>query len=59
MIGAKPICPADWASRFDWNSSPSSDSSHYPSKATLLPALEDAHAKIAAALPAVSAVSLV
>jgi hypothetical protein len=53
MIGAKPVCPADWAARFDWNSSPSSDASQYPSKATLLKALEDAHAGIAASLPAV------
>jgi hypothetical protein len=51
MIVAKPVCPADWASRFDWNSSPSSDTSRYPSKATLLQALEEAHAQIAAALP--------
>jgi uncharacterized damage-inducible protein DinB len=51
MIGVKPVCPAEWAARFDWNSSPSSDASQYPSKATLLQALEDAHAKIAAALP--------
>ncbi len=51
MIGVKPTCPADWATRFDWNSSPSSDASQYPSKATLLQALEDAHATIAAALP--------
>jgi hypothetical protein len=51
MIGVEPVCPADWAARFDWNSSPSSDASQYPSKATLLTALEDAHSKIAAALP--------
>jgi hypothetical protein len=53
MIGTKPVCPADWASRFDWNSSPSSDASQYPTKATLLKALEDAHAQVAAALPSV------
>ncbi len=51
MIGVRPTCPTDWAARFDWNSSPSSDASQYPSKATLLQALEDAHATIAAALP--------
>ena len=50
MIGAKPVCPADWAARFDWNSSPSSDATRYPSKATLLQALEDAHRRIAVAL---------
>jgi len=53
MIGVKPVCPPEWASLFDWNSSPSSDASQYPSKATLLKALEDAHAGIAAALPGV------
>ncbi|MFM1903916.1 MAG: hypothetical protein RLZZ440_1816 [Planctomycetota bacterium] len=53
MIGVKPACPADWAARFDWNSSPSSDASQYPSKAALLQALEAAHREIAAALPQV------
>jgi hypothetical protein len=42
MIGLKPVCPPEWPSLFDWNSSPSSDASLYPSKA---------HARIAAALP--------
>lgn len=55
MIGAKPVCPADWPALFDWNSSPSSDAGRYPSKATLLKALEDAHTGIAAALPGVPA----
>ena len=53
MISLKPVCPPEWPARFDWNSSPSSDASHYPSKAGLLQALEDAHAGIAAALPGV------
>ncbi|MFM8577784.1 MAG: DinB family protein [Planctomycetaceae bacterium] len=53
MIGLKPVCPSDWPTLFDWNSTPSSDASLYPSKATLLKALEDTHAQIAAALPAV------
>ena len=53
MICLKPVCPADWPAIFDWNSSPSSDAIQYPSKAVLLKALEDAHAGIAAALPAV------
>jgi hypothetical protein len=51
MIGLKPVCPPEWPSLFDWNSSPSSDAGLYASKATLLTALEDAHARIAAALP--------
>lgn len=55
MIGVQPVCPADWPTRFDWNSSPSSDAGRYPAKATLLTALEDAHAGIAAALPGVPA----
>jgi hypothetical protein len=53
MIGATPVCPPDWAARFDWNSSPSSDAGRYPAKATLVKALEDAHALIATALPRV------
>jgi hypothetical protein len=53
MIGLKPVCPSDWPALFDWNSSPSGDASQYPSKATLLQALEDAHTQIAAALPGV------
>jgi hypothetical protein len=55
MIGAQPVCPSDWATRFDWTSSPTSDASHYPSKATLLAALEAGHASIASALPEVPA----
>jgi hypothetical protein len=55
MIGLQPICPAGWAALFDWNSTPSADSGRYPTKAVLLQALEDAHAGIAAALPAVPA----
>lgn len=55
MIGVTPACPPDWAALFDWNSSPSSDASRYPAKATLLKALEDAHAGIAAALPHIPA----
>ena len=52
-IGVKSVCPADWVTLFDWNSSPSSDTSKYPSKAALLKTLEDAHAGIASALPAI------
>lgn len=55
MLGVKPTCPPEWVPLFDWNSTPSSDMSVYPSKATLLKALEDAHAAIAAALPGVPA----
>jgi hypothetical protein len=53
MIGVKPVCPPEWAVLFDWNSSPSSDVAQYPSKATLLRALEEGHAAIAAALPSI------
>ena len=53
MIGLKPVCPPEWFSLCDWNSSPSSDASLYPAKAALLKALENAHAQIATALPAV------
>ena len=54
MIGTRPVCPPAWVGLFDWNSDPSSDASRYPTKAVLLTALADAHAGIAAALPAVS-----
>ena len=53
MVGVKPVCPPEWTALFDWNSSPSSDASKYPSKSVLLTALEDAHAGVAAALAAV------
>jgi hypothetical protein len=53
MIGVKPVCPSGWTALFDWNSTPSSEASRYPSKAILLKALEDAHAAVAAALPAI------
>jgi hypothetical protein len=53
MIGLKPVCPPEWVSMFDWNSSPASSVSLYPAKATLLKALEDAHAQVALALPSV------
>jgi hypothetical protein len=54
MIGTQPVCPPAWVGMFDWNSNPSSDASRYPTKGVLLTALEDAHAGIAAALPAVA-----
>lgn len=54
MLGLAAVCPDDWPALFDWSSSPTSDASGYPSKATLLQALEDAHAAIAAALPDVA-----
>jgi hypothetical protein len=53
MIGAKPVCPPEWTALFDWNSSPSSDASRYPTKSLLLKALEEAHAGITTALPGV------
>jgi hypothetical protein len=53
MIELKPVCPADWPARFDWSSSPSGGAGQYPSKATLMKALEDAHTQIAAAMPGV------
>jgi len=53
MIGVQPACPPEWTSLFDWNSSPYSDASRYPAKAVLLGALEEAHARVAAALPGI------
>jgi hypothetical protein len=53
MIGLQPVCPADWSTLFDWNSSPSSQAGRYPSKADLLKALEEAHAAVASALPSI------
>lgn len=55
LLGHDPVCPPDWASLFDWNSTPTSDAGCYPSKAVLLQALTDAHAQIAVALPSVPA----
>ena len=55
MIDLDPVCPATWPAVFDWNSTPSSDVSLYPSKATLLQTLAAAHAQIATALPSVPA----
>ena len=53
MIGLKPVCPPAWPAPFAWHSIPPSDGSAYPSNATLLKALEDAHAGVAAALPSI------
>ena len=48
MVGVKPACPPEWTVLFDWNSSPSSDATKYPSKSVLLKALEEARAGVAA-----------
>lgn len=53
MIGTAPACPPEWTALFDWNSAPSADATRYPSKPTLLAALETAHDAIASALPEV------
>jgi hypothetical protein len=58
IIGARPVCPPAWVGMFDWNSDPSSDASRYPTKAVLLTALEDGHARIAAALPGSSILTI-
>lgn len=55
MIGVPPACPPEWTELFDWNSSPTSDSERYPSKDELLAALEEAHARMAAALSGIPA----
>ncbi|NBV45563.1 MAG: DinB family protein [Planctomycetia bacterium] len=52
MMGLSPVCPGEWTALFDWNSTPVADAGRYPSKAELLAALEEAHGRIAAALPA-------
>jgi hypothetical protein len=53
MIDLTPECPPEWTSMFDWNSTPSSHASLYPAKVALLKALEDAHARVAAAVQCV------
>lgn len=53
MIGTEPVCPPGWTALFDWNSSPSADATLYPSKETLLAALEAGHDRLASALPGV------
>lgn len=51
MVGVKPVCPPEWTALFDWNSSPSTDATLYPSKQTLLAAVEAGHDSLASALP--------
>jgi DinB superfamily len=51
MLGSQPVCPPEWHPLFDWNSSPSADATLYPSKQTLLAALEAGHERLASALP--------
>lgn len=55
MIDLAQVCPAAWPELFDWNSTPSSDASLYPTKATLLETLAAGHTQIATALPHVPA----
>jgi hypothetical protein len=49
-LGLPPACPANWKELFGIGAQPSPDRSRYPSKAVLLKALEDAHARLADAV---------
>jgi hypothetical protein len=51
LVGLKPTQPADWEQLFGWSSSPTNEAARYPSKAALLQALDEGHARIAAELP--------
>lgn len=53
MIGLEPVCPGEWPSLFDWNSTPVGDVGRYPSKAALLKSLADGHDRLATAVPGV------
>ena len=50
MVGAAPVCPEDWKELFNQGAKPLADRGRYPSKAVLLKALEDAHARLADAV---------
>lgn len=49
--GRAPSAPKDWEQLFGWSSAPQSDPKLYPAGATLLKAMDDYHAQVAAALP--------
>ena len=49
-LGLPPACPAGWKELFGMGAVPQADRSRYPSKAELLKALEDAHARLADAV---------
>lgn len=50
FVGAAPVCPEAWKELFNQGAKPLADRSRYPSKAVLLKALEDAHARLADAV---------
>ena len=50
FVGAAPVCPEAWKELFNQGATPLADRSRYPSKAVLLKALEDAHARLADAV---------
>jgi hypothetical protein len=49
-VGLPPACPVGWKDLFGMGAQPLPDRSRYPSKAVLLKALEDAHARLADAI---------
>ena len=49
-LGLPPACPPGWKELFGTGAQPLPDRSRYPSKAVLLKALEDAHARLADAV---------
>lgn len=55
FVGQPSTAPKDWEKLFGWNSSPSPDAKLYPAGATLIKALEDYHAQVAAAVQKVPA----
>jgi uncharacterized damage-inducible protein DinB len=50
FVGAAPVCPEEWKELFNQGAKPLADRSRYPSKAELVKALEDAHARLADAV---------
>jgi len=51
FVGLPPGCPEGWKELFGMGATPLADRSRYPSKAVLLQTLEDAHARLADAVP--------
>jgi hypothetical protein len=50
FLGLPPSCPGGYKDLFGMGTQPSADRSRYPSKAELLKALEDAHARLGEAV---------
>ncbi len=52
MLGGEPVVPDDWNGPFGNGSTPVTDASSYPDKASLLNTFEEAHARVSQAFAA-------